>query len=339
MKRLHNLDYLRGLAACSIMIFHYSGPADTGILGRIGLYGVSIFYILSGLTLYLVYKERLELRKFFIKRIFRIFPLLWLAIIGTIIISQNLPEPRILALNASGLFGFIEPTAYIGMGMWSIGNELVFYALFPVLMMINRGWFIGIVSSLFILYLCFAFVWLDTSKDLVYNWATYINPLNQAFLFVIGILIGHYQKNVSGWILLFLFFVSASLFVFIPVTSSTGLVTGYNRLYFTGIAAAVCFVFYKTRVEVFSFLHASLKLLGEASYSIYLLHPLVLSALSILLSKAGWQLNKPALITLAVGVTIFSSWIVYQYFEKYFVRMGSRVVRVRRVSEKAGVPV
>lgn len=58
--RLHNLDYLRGIAASVIMIYHLSswvfGRHDVGsFLGKSGVYGVSIFYILSGLTLFYVY--------------------------------------------------------------------------------------------------------------------------------------------------------------------------------------------------------------------------------------------------------------------------------------------
>ena len=57
-KRLYNLDYLRGLAALGIMAVHLStladGPLSTqSFPGRYGVYGVSVFYILSGLTLFL----------------------------------------------------------------------------------------------------------------------------------------------------------------------------------------------------------------------------------------------------------------------------------------------
>ena len=55
--RIQGLDYLRGLAAFGIMVFHYSSwtlgkfGANT-LLSRIGIYGVSIFYVISGLTLF-----------------------------------------------------------------------------------------------------------------------------------------------------------------------------------------------------------------------------------------------------------------------------------------------
>ncbi len=63
--RVESLDYLRGLLAVSVMIYHYvawSGVelgADT-VLGRLGIYSVSTFYILSGLSLGLVYRGRIN---------------------------------------------------------------------------------------------------------------------------------------------------------------------------------------------------------------------------------------------------------------------------------------
>ena len=65
MNRLYNLDYLRGLVTFGIMIYHYLSwtlgkfTADT-FMGRVGIYGVSIFYVLSGLTLYYVYYDKMK---------------------------------------------------------------------------------------------------------------------------------------------------------------------------------------------------------------------------------------------------------------------------------------
>ena len=84
MNRLHNLDYLRGIAALSIMIYHYSlwtfGKFGAeSFIGRIGVYGVSVFYVLSGLTLFYVYHDRMkpspaDLKAFAKKKIFSHIP-------------------------------------------------------------------------------------------------------------------------------------------------------------------------------------------------------------------------------------------------------------------------
>lgn len=74
------LDVLRGMAAFGIMIYHYATSTfghfqASNPLGRFGVYGVSIFYILSGLTLTLIYPySSLNglnlLSKFYVKRFF-----------------------------------------------------------------------------------------------------------------------------------------------------------------------------------------------------------------------------------------------------------------------------
>ena len=65
MTRIKELDYLRGLAALSIMYYHfikwlhvYDG-AQT-FIGKLSVYGVEIFYILSGITLFHVYQNSLS---------------------------------------------------------------------------------------------------------------------------------------------------------------------------------------------------------------------------------------------------------------------------------------
>ena len=75
---------------------------------------------------------------FFRKRFFRIYPLLWLATIVSILISKKTANPSDVLLNLSGLFGFVKWDTYFATGAWSIGNELVFYSLFPVLILVFR---------------------------------------------------------------------------------------------------------------------------------------------------------------------------------------------------------
>ncbi|PLX09113.1 MAG: hypothetical protein C0596_04755 [Marinilabiliales bacterium] len=80
IERIVSLDYLRGIAALSILFYHYGRGYDpTNLLNKLGLYGVSMFFVLSGLSMAIVYHKKVNNLKsatrFFVKRIFRIFPL------------------------------------------------------------------------------------------------------------------------------------------------------------------------------------------------------------------------------------------------------------------------
>ena len=200
--RINSLDYLRGLMALLIMIYHYlvwvyEPFSSEDFLGIMGVYGVSTFYVLSGLTLYYVYGKTLKINttpKFFLKRFFRIYPLLWLTIILTIfLLNRSYPKETIF-YNITGLFGFLAHDKYIATGAWSIGNELVFYSLFPIVIILDRK-FKYVIEFIFLLSLIagayFSFNMLSSNEVLGgEQWRIYINPLNQAFLFFGGVLIG-----------------------------------------------------------------------------------------------------------------------------------------------------
>ncbi|MDC4571079.1 acyltransferase family protein, partial [Acinetobacter baumannii] len=86
MKRFESLDWLRGVMAFAIMIYHLISwevfhPQAGNVLGNFGIYGVSIFFVLSGLSMGIVYNKYIKdfhtSIVFFVRRLFRLLPLLW----------------------------------------------------------------------------------------------------------------------------------------------------------------------------------------------------------------------------------------------------------------------
>lgn len=141
--RIETLDWLRGLTALSIMTYHlvmwkFDSLDSSNFLGRLGIYGVSIFFILSGLSMAIVYHKMTvsvkNLITFFLRRFFRIIPLLFIVTTFTVILSlykgENLDFFKYF-LNVTALFGFLDYKGYIATGAWSIGNEIVYYAFTP----------------------------------------------------------------------------------------------------------------------------------------------------------------------------------------------------------------
>lgn len=341
MNRLYNLDYLRGLAAFGIMIYHHliwtlgEFSADT-FMGRLGIYGVTIFYILSGLTLYYVYYNKMkpskeDLFSFFKKRVFRIFPLLWLVTIVALLLSRKIPDFTNLFLNLSGLFGFMRWDKCFSAGVWSIGNELVFYVFFPFFILFLKRFktlMILLALVLFGLYLYFAFVKLNPHMTLGEQWKNYVNPLNQVFLFLGGFLIGFLLNDtkIKNSVIFFLLLLAFVLFTFYPASGDIiNIVTGTNRLVFTTCCFLICICFYKLTFKFPTAIHKPLILLGEASYSVYLLHPIVwslTSMTSVLFSKYIFYFPISARMILSVISTLIISYYVYQHFEKYFIKLG-----------------
>lgn len=335
--RIKELDYLRGLAALSILCFHHYSwligePNSSSFIGKIGLYGVSIFYVLSGLTLYLLYHNRLsnfrEIKSFFIKRIFRIYPLLIFVSLIYILYSSGQKKSYIIFLNITGLFGFIAPEKYLATGAWSIGNELVFYIFFPVFIFLINYNFRYFVFAFMITLLCglyFAFSYIDTLSSLKAEWAKYVNPLNQMFLFSSGILIGYLGRiGLDQRVLLGLLVSTIGLFTIIQIEEgSIHLITGLNRIVLSLITIFVCYLFYSFHQEVPKYIDKSLSFLGEVSYSLYMIHPLTFTVLS---KTEVFKSNKFIFFITSLIGSIVISHLIYIFLEKPFINIGKRIM-------------
>jgi len=100
--RLDGLEVVRGLAAISIVIFHLAAiyvPVPAGPMFAIvhSLSGaVPIFFAVSAFSLLYGYSEKLFdnqiLARFYIRRIFRIFPLFYLMLALYILLKQAMME-------------------------------------------------------------------------------------------------------------------------------------------------------------------------------------------------------------------------------------------------------
>jgi exopolysaccharide production protein ExoZ len=331
--RIQYLDYLRGLAAFGIMVYHFTtwsyGHHDAdSFLGRIGIYAVSIFYALSGLTLFKVYQNQLDLKDFFVKRVFRIYPLLIVVTLIAAMLQMQFDLINIF-LNVTGLFGVFAWDQNIAVGAWSIGNELIFYLFFPVFMIFAKKEKMMLYFISFILlaaYVYFAFYLINPIIPLGEQGFHYMNPMNQIFLFLAGALLGLITdklsvKNSTSLIVLIL---SIIAFMFYPVSGYTSeLVFGWTRISFTIICIAICFSFFKMDYVLPKWISLPLSKLGEATYSIYLLHPLVWTSV-LLFSKYGVNLSTPVKICLAIPLTVIVSYVSYVTFERYFINKGKK---------------
>lgn len=330
--RIQYLDYLRGLAAFGIMVYHFTTwsyghhNADS-FLGRIGIYAVSIFYILSGLTLFKVYYNDLDVKDFFVKRLFRIYPLLIVVTLVTVILRRDFDLTAIL-LNVTGLFGLFKWDQNIAVGAWSIGNELVFYLFFPLFVFFAKAdklmfCFLGL--TLLSVYLYFAFYMIDPSLPLGEQGYIYMNPMNQIFLFLSGFAIGLLFDKVRIHPAMCITMLVASLIAFsiYPASGETStLLYGIDRMIFTLLSIVICLSFFKLDKLPPTYLSMPLSKLGESTYSVYMLHPIVWTSV-LLFSKYIFELSSIQKVIFAIPLTVIVSYLCYVVFEKYFIRLGN----------------
>ncbi|MFN7128413.1 MAG: acyltransferase family protein [Brevundimonas sp.] len=176
MKRIECLDGLRGAAAMWVMFGHVAILTGVGIpLLSTPDYAVDLFMLLSGFLMVFHHGaddwSRFETTgRFWTKRIFRIAPLYYVLLAAALILAPTLGEMRAtiiaategggtvdarysdqsltnILMHVSFLFGALPEYAYrTPLPDWSIGLEMMFYAFFPVLMLLGNRIGIGVLA-------------------------------------------------------------------------------------------------------------------------------------------------------------------------------------------------
>lgn len=179
------LDTLRGVAALTVFVFHYTGTAyrfnkngydwdgnwrkfdvTQGAADyllyplTLGWCGVSLFFVLSGFVIHLSMATRLDsivhIRAFYWRRFTRIYPAYLVALaVGIILTRKTLHFDQSsvvnIALHIVNLHNYRESTfVSIVPSFWSLAVEVQFYALYPVAACAARKHGMGsvLVSSL-----------------------------------------------------------------------------------------------------------------------------------------------------------------------------------------------
>lgn len=345
--------------ALSVLIYHYSGWSDISyayplndLVNRLGIYAVATFYILSGATLALVYiKKEVNkefLKDFSIKRILRIAPLLYIATTLTFLIIlavalknhdlSGLPNLWEILMNYTLLFGWLDHNSYIATGAWSIGNELVFYSIFPIML-----WLIKKSTTHYIVFfiltvlatLYFSFFLFDNQETLGNQWTLYINPINQIYLFAGGFLIGWLYKvkqiKVKQKSIVSLLIVSILVFVFLPISGEDQInyLTGYAKIVLSLSVFTMCFSVMFIKQTKSSIATGTLKYFGDISYSIYLLHPVSFTICQMAFGLIGMD-NKLLTIFASIIATFIMATISYRFVEKPLVGLGKKVTTKKK---------
>lgn len=153
-----SIDALRGLAILGVLAVHSAGivPAATSLLHNaqvFGHFGVQLFFLVSGLTLCRSWENRrpfesIPIRAFYLRRLFRIAPMFYMALVIHLAVYGVAPHPFApqgvstadIALTAAFLNGFHPSTMNaVVRGGWSVAVEMGFYLAFPLLAALARS--------------------------------------------------------------------------------------------------------------------------------------------------------------------------------------------------------
>lgn len=337
--RIYGMDALRGYAALYVMVFHsyflggiYIHEGKIRDLIIHGDMGVPIFFVISGfsITYSIFHKDffnKSELKNFYTRRFFRIVPLFYLAfVLNTLLImyGQGLKIFDSI-LTLSFLFPFVGGhQESLVMAGWSLGIEMVFYLIFPflfLLLKVNKRMFIFLLFLALVIHFFASF-----EKD-----NSHLNFAYQAIFFLIGMLMCLYrsviQKHISKDILQIIS-LGAILFGISILILGMWVFKNYPFVYFkfSGILILVSgALFYKGKTLV----NKINNFLGDISYSVYLMHPIVILFLLKLELNVFVYNYFPnygfVVFIILVGMTvILTSYFTYSFVEKPFIKMGKR---------------
>ncbi len=315
---LISLQALRALAAWTVVChhfmqiffdFHASGPIGQFFVDR-GAVGVDIFFVISGLVIYLSTQDKdMPAGRFLLNRAIRIVPAYWFytLLMGLMIVAvgQQMPHQvvdlphfilSLLFIPSENPGGYgLYPTLNVG---WTLNYEMFFYLMFSLVFVVPKR-HRPLVVGLALFAVC----------EMVSHYGVlsrfYAN--NIIYEFLLGIGIGWAYRR--GWI-------AQALWVPLAVIAAS-LVAIYNlpasdRLLNWGVPSALI-VLACVAMEPWFKGNRLLKTLGDCSYSVYLIHVLVL--------YTGWfaserlNINPYLVFAVCVPVIALMSWASYVWIE------------------------
>ncbi|MGN5376476.1 acyltransferase family protein [Sphingomonas hankookensis] len=322
----------RGIAACLVVLFHVNGLVSSpqywneqllaGVF-RFGHAGVEFFFVLSGFIMTLVHQRDIgrasRIYNYAIKRIARIYPLYWLvtlAVFALYFVSGN--AKHALLYNSIFLIG-LHAESVLAVG-WTLFHEITFYIIFGILIL-NRK--LGIVIFCIWMALCITSVWMNFSH---YS----LQTINVNFMF--GILAGIYFNklkitHVIMMISIFCFVAIGLEEVYVKAVDPELRSIMYGLASAFGIAAAVS----AEKAGSISSPY-SMRLLGDASYSLYLVHyPVIAIAAQIWRNSPVKDLPMPIAFVTLLAVALTAGLITHAVVERPIISFFNRRMAKRRV--------
>jgi len=346
---------LDGIRACAVMLVFV---AHAGLRGRVpGEFGVTVFFFLSGYlitTLLRLEHEQsgtISFRAFYLRRVLRIFPPLYLVLVAATLlwVAGLVPGPPFspggllaqavfltnysIILMPNGWWTGHAPGTWI---FWSLAVEEHFYLAFPLLYMAllrfvpSRHRQAFVLAGLCVVVLGWRLVLvylLGAGKDRTYV-ATDTRIDSILFGCILGVLanplLDRTRLRSGDW-----------KYALVPV-ALLGLVATFvvRDARFQETAAytvqGIClFPLFIAVVRYhdwgpFQLLNVgAVKLIGVLSYSIYLMHPAILWAVDRTLHQ-GWKVEAVISLALTLGL----AYIMYEAVEKPATRLRKRLSRV-----------
>jgi peptidoglycan/LPS O-acetylase OafA/YrhL len=351
------LDVLRSLAVSLVLLYHLQGYCRHALLTlkspfvRFGWSGVDLFFVLSGFLIgRQLWKElkgsgTVEVRRFILRRGFRIWPLYYF------LVAFLLAERLFFGLDRPGLWTsavflsnyseFFHVTRTSLGGGWSLCIEEQFYLLIPILFMVGAKFvsprsLLGLVVVwFFALPLIRHFVLLGLHDPEVQRYSVYYTFHTHSDSLAVGMLISWIMtwkpelfpnNRRMDAVLLLVFLVGFSLWYIVPLTFLYSVVAiSYGALTFLLLRVRLPFIL---RSKAFY-------IISRLSYGVYLFQGGLLKHVMPYhthLFGEGFRSYCLAFVLWGAG-SLALAFVTFSFIELPFMRLRDRLLAKKRVAD------
>lgn len=322
------LEAIRGVAATLVILFHaaqhmknaFGDMAYMRLLG-FGHAGVDLFFVLSGFIILFVHKSDIgqpaRVRRYAWRRCVRVLPTYWVVMALTLLVTalgkHAMPEADLVLWSATLLPSWAAP---IPAHAWTMQYEMVFYAVFAVLILHRR---IG---------LCVLAAWMMwIAADLL--GVKVGAPPALGDMYSLGFFLGMGGAWLVNWERLpaaqIMVSAGAASFLAVGAVENLGWLDGYGALARCAYdLAAVLLIVGIVRAERLGWIAVpkALQALGKASYSIYLFQFLFMGVAWQVWMALGFDHTLPRWMTFAslVGAALVGGVVASRLVEMPMVR-------------------
>ena len=303
--------------------------------------GVTFFFVLSGFIMTHAYQnslvqKKLSTKTYLLLRLSRIWPLHLITALPFVIYffyKYGSDISSVVSVNIFLLQSWVPLVKYyisLNAVSWSLSVELFFYVAFLLLVRFSLKslqkiallWFVVIATSAAIMIFYGESHWSSGNGEIKINhWIFYINPVFRLLDFMVGMLVYRiaFIKNSQTKNTTFFEILSVSLLIIGAYLYSTLVFPEILRaqLLYLPIMAFIVYAFSRGTGVLSRLLKGkTLVLLGEASFSLYLIHNPIISLANAIFLKTSLQVPVVLYSIVLTIVCVIASVMTYRFIEK-----------------------
>lgn len=351
-KEVLSIQYMRGIAALLVVFYHTKWFLDGAyaqhnlgtILFGFGAFGVDLFFVISGFIICLSTEktEKHAFINFFIRRFFRIYPLLIISVISFFFLIKNESSYTILFKSLIPIhIDYSKGSPFFGYNLldtvWTISYEIAFYILFGLSILISKKY--RIIISIILILTCFILssiffnneiylnAYLKSSNSNNYNiFSLFYSPMFIDFIYGILIYVAYKNFNIKSLI----FKMSYPYFIILLMSliiSQTSIFNGHGPLKWGAISAFIILLSVCYEKNNGFWYCNSLKYLGDISYSIYIIHVIILRCIYKYDTFLFPNISGISRLIIVTSLIIIASILTHELIEKKAITLGKKLLR------------